>query len=188
MSWAWPLTWGPGCCKAGELESQLSVRTPALSTRIYAGGSAGLGWCILGKSFLPSTLLLSRSTCELGSPYSNDGKGSRWFPEILKPTTVGVRWWERANSFPQPDPVSLSLPDVCDGSQWADMHRGGQEQLILKVCQPTLLGYLVNDRTEDRTNTTTLFKSRLLLSLFLGPIKLWDTDGATGMRQWTVLT
>lgn len=32
--------------------------------------------------------------------------------------------------------------------------KGGQEQLILKVCQPTLLGYLVNDRTEDHNLQT----------------------------------
>lgn len=34
------------------------------------------------------------------------------------------------------------------------MHKGGQEQLILKVCQPTLLGHLVNDRTEDHNLQT----------------------------------
>lgn len=82
------------------------------------------------------------------------GKAPTDFQRFGKQTTVGVRWWEKANTFPQPDPVSLALPEACDGSQGADMHEGGQEQLILKVCQPTLLGYLVSDRTEDRNLQT----------------------------------
>lgn len=34
MSWAWPMTWEPGGRKAGELEFQLSVRTPAIYAQI----------------------------------------------------------------------------------------------------------------------------------------------------------
>lgn len=51
--------------------------------------------------------------------------------------------------FLNPYPMSLFLPRQCDGSAVADMHKGGQEQLIFEECQPTLSGYLVISALED---------------------------------------
>lgn len=60
-----------------------------------------------------------------------------------------------SHRFLEPDPVSLFLPKQCDGSAAADMHKGGQEQLIFEECQPTLSGYLVNDGTVEDLNLQT---------------------------------
>lgn len=73
-----------------------------------------------------------------------------YFPEILKSTTVGVRCKERVLTQVPTALSSVSAP--ARGMWWiggGDMHKGGQEQLIFKVCQPTLLGYLVNGTVED---------------------------------------
>lgn len=70
--------------------------------------------------------------------------------------------------------MSLFLPRQCDGSAAADMHKGGQEQLIFEECQPTLSGYLVISTVEDLNLQTHRYCLKLTFAavLFLDAIKL----------------
>lgn len=129
--------------------------------------------CITAIGFL---LTVTQASADLSKKLAlNHAKShtiSRRFPESCNSSTVILRHWELIQAPRALYPVSLSVPELCDGSARADIHNGEQEQLIFKVCQPTLSGSLVNGSVEDLNLQTQHCSSHTPSCLIFGPNKV----------------
>lgn len=113
---------------------------------------------------------------------------TRWFPEILKSTTVGVGWVGRALTQVPTALSSVSAPArvmwwiqgvegltcIKDGGNWSSRYVSRHSWDILCTAPRKTLTYKRNN----------IVQAMIPLVLFLGPIKLLlDTNGAMTMLQ-----
>lgn len=129
--------------------------------------------CITAICFLLTVTWVSAGLSKkLALNHAKSHTISRRFPESCNSSTVVLRHWELIRVPRALYPVSLSLPELCDGSAGADIHNGRREQLIFKVCQPTLSGYLVNGTVEDLNLQTQHCSGHSPSCLIFGPNKV----------------